>query len=76
LQHNVQLPQVLMGRFRQASRAAIKHALRSFNQRRGHSSTTGAQVRQARFGVPGLHCGQTRRAALAGSPSIVEPWSG
>jgi hypothetical protein len=34
LQHNVQLPQVLMGRFRHASRAAMK--LRAaFNQRKG-----------------------------------------
>jgi hypothetical protein len=59
LQHNVQLPQVLMGRFRYASRAAMKMRA-SFNQRRGHSSTPD----------------QTRRAALTGSPSIVEPWSG
>jgi hypothetical protein len=46
LQHNVQLPQVLMGRFRHASRAAMKMRA-SFNQRRGHSSTSGAQDRQA-----------------------------
>ena len=40
LQHNVQFPQVLMGRFRHASRAAMD--LRAaFNQRRGHSSTRG-----------------------------------
>jgi hypothetical protein len=51
LQHNVQLPQVLMGRFRHASRAAMKMRA-SFNQRTGHSSTTGAQVRQARIWRP------------------------
>jgi hypothetical protein len=50
LQHNVQLPQVLMGRFRHASRAAMKIRA-SFNQRRGHSSTTGAQDPQARSGA-------------------------
>jgi hypothetical protein len=40
LQHNVQLPQVLMGRFRHASRAAM-NLRAAFNQRRGHSSTRG-----------------------------------
>jgi len=68
LQHNVQLPQVLMGRFRHASRAAMK--LRAaFNQRKG---TLSHAVRKT--GKQDL--AQRRRAALTGSPPIVEPWSG
>jgi hypothetical protein len=75
LQHNVQLPQVLMGRFRHASRAAMKMRA-SFNQRKG---TLAQQVRKSgkqESSVRFLMADKTRRAALTGSPSIVEPWSG
>jgi hypothetical protein len=66
LQHNVQLPQVLMGRFRHASRAAMKMCA-AFKQRRGHSSTRGAQDRQARFGAAHPHGGQQEGPPLTGA---------